>query len=167
MLTLVLLLACAPAPEVTVVIVSPVEDTADTGGLEDTAEEEPVVYGMLIEDLAYTVDALRWDYQVGFVGWADTCTLDIVQYYATGTWEEYHDMENTASAEDGSWDEYTLTLTVVGGYLDQVDSVSTIYTESMIPQMGWEVSAMDHLGEVDCAVSGQMGSWFGNGCRSL
>lgn len=54
-----------------------------------------------------------WSYEVITDGWADDVSLDIHETGSTAPWSESHTMTNSDFADDGTWDEWTQTLTYV------------------------------------------------------
>lgn len=71
--------------------------------------------------------ANTWTYSVLTDGWANTVTLDIHETGSTTPWSESHPMDNTAFAEDGSWDQWDLVLDEVTTIGEVVSGETTLF----------------------------------------
>ncbi|MFH1467780.1 MAG: hypothetical protein ABIO70_25565 [Pseudomonadota bacterium] len=130
-----------------------------------------------VDCVTYGYDSHEWFYEVRCIGWADAVTLFITQD-ATSPWEEEHELDNWDFDPSGYWDDWGLELPIVDTWQDQVDSVNTLFGNTIsCPNpacengMAWRMKAYEGATVKDCVV------WAGadadvslvmeSGCREI
>ncbi len=124
-------------------------------------------YDPEVDSVTYSHTTTRWDYEVQFVGWVYTATVEIHGEHEGAVWDEQHDLINTAYGQNGSWDRWELGLPIVSSWEDQESGVNTLFAAEDEPSMTWMITGYDE-GLSPCAVWGADPSWFGSfGCEAL
>lgn len=107
----------------------------------------------------------QWTYWARTDGWASGIGLDIVETgdgnwssNPSAVWDEYHELDdNIDYAEDGSWDEWEITLRGVSTTGSQVSGETTLFTcgYHSDDSLSWRFTMYDEGNTaVDCAVWG-------------
>jgi len=120
-----------------------------------------------VDTVSYGNTASRWNYEVEFVGWLSSATIEIHGTHGEGSWDEQHDLLNTEYDYNGAWDRWAIDLPIVSDWEQQHSGVNTLFAPEDEPGMTWMITGYDdHLSP--CAVWGADPSWFGSfGCDEL
>jgi len=129
----------------------------------DTAEQRPG--SPYLTQLDWSCDPATgdWNYYAQTEGWAGFITIDIFETGSSVPWEEYHDLVNVSWDEQGTWDQWDVTLRHVDGPGSVIPGQSTLFTcgYHADDSLTWMVTTYDESGEpFDCAVFGQRPSYW-------
>ncbi|MCO4746954.1 MAG: hypothetical protein KC912_19305 [Proteobacteria bacterium] len=139
-------------------------DTGDSWG--DTASAAYAGPWQLSQlDWSCEPNSGTWTYYALTDGWASTITLDIVETGdgswttdPSAVWDEYHVFDqNLAYAEDGSWDEWQVSLRSASSFANQVSSESTLFQcgYHAADSLSWKATMYDDDNQtLDCGVWG-------------
>ncbi len=145
-------------------------DDCETGDTTTETGDSWVYVPTEIDVVSYGYDSAEWWYSVDLFGWADNVELDIYQYEGGYTWEEYHPLENSDYAGDGTWDLWEITLPITTDWTAQEDGVNTLYEGNSDREstLTWMITAYEGSDVADCVVWGKRQETFDSyGCREI
>ncbi len=136
----------------------------DDSGLWDTATPD-AASAPLISAIDWQCDPYSgtWTYYAETSGWASDITLDVFETGSTYPWQESHDLRNIGYADDGSWDQWEISLNEVENAGSVVSNSSTLFRcgYHADDSLTWMMTSYDEDGRVaDCAVWGHRPSYW-------
>ncbi len=143
-------------------------DSADTGYWDEVVP--------MIAEVSFTCDYGNpdlWRFYSYLDGWAGQSMLDIFETgdgnwpnNPSAVWSETHVMTNTNYADDGTWDEWSLTLRAVSSIGQQVGGQTTLFGCNWNDggSLAFRQTIYDDNGaELDCVIWGSRSQQYFNG----